>query len=89
MTHATDRRLKVLQRHFTELLPATVTSAGVLHAHTAQSHAYDFAFSPPVLEALQQGRPVVALESTIITHGKAVITTINLLMPVNRIVLHF
>eukprot|EP00959_Pyramimonas_sp_CCMP1952_P084428 1765795-Pyramimonas_sp.AAC.1 len=65
MTHATDRRLKVLQGHLTE----PPSRQDVLHACTSQPHSYDLAFSPPVLEALRQGRPVVALESTIITHG--------------------
>ena len=56
-----SRRLEVVLSH---LVPESVRCA-------AGQHGLALSFSAEVAEALKMGRPVVALESTIITHGMA------------------
>ncbi|KAK4371297.1 hypothetical protein RND71_010772 [Anisodus tanguticus] len=62
MASSADSRLAILSRHFT-------SAASASKAGTDGQNLGWIKISPEVREALKHGSPIVALESTIISHG--------------------
>lgn len=79
---ATGHRTRI---SFTSVFPLTRRRPFSL-THCSSSHGVPIDVHPEVEDALANGRPVVALESTIITHGMPYPTSLEMAQSVENIV---